>query len=62
MDPDPILDEIRRIREQIAAEFNYDVKAIGADARARDAAGERLIIRGQPRPPVVSNNLPAKTA
>ena len=62
MYPDPILDEIRRIREQIAAEFNYDVKAIGRDARARDAAGDRLVVRREPRPAVKFTSLPAKTA
>ena len=30
--PDPIITEIRNIREQIAAEFNYDLHAMVKDA------------------------------
>jgi hypothetical protein len=51
MSSDPIVDEIRQIREQIAARFNYDVRAIGEDARKRDAASGEKIIRLPPRRP-----------
>lgn len=54
MSPDPIVAEIRRIREEIATGFNYDVRAIGEDARLRDAAGDEKIIRLPPRRPVPS--------
>ena len=41
---DPIVAEIHRIREKLAAEFNYDVKAIFADIRKRQAAsGVKLV-------------------
>ena len=41
---DPIVAEIHRTREKLAAEFNYDVKAIFADLRKRQVAlGTRLI-------------------
>ena len=41
---DPIVAEIHRTREKLAAEFNYDVKAIFADLRKRQAAlGPRLV-------------------
>jgi hypothetical protein len=41
---DPIVAEVHRTREKLAAEFNYDVKAIFADLRKRQASlGARLI-------------------
>jgi hypothetical protein len=47
---DPIVAEVHRIREQLAAEFNYDIDAICADLRKRqEALGSRLI-RLKPRP------------
>lgn len=60
--PDPIVTEIRSIREQIAAEFNYDVEAIVKDAQQRDAAGDRLVVRREPRPALIIASIPAKTA
>ena len=41
---DPIVAEVRRIREELSAEFNFDAPAIFADIRARQAsAGDRLV-------------------
>ncbi len=62
MQPDPVLSEIREIRERLAAKFQYDVVAIGRDARQRDAAGDRLVVRRKPRPAVTLTNRAAKTA
>ena len=49
---DPIVAEVHRIREKLAAEFNYDVKAIFADMRKRQSAlGGRLVpqkVRAEP--------------
>jgi len=53
MSSDQIVAEIHRVREQIAARFGYNIRAIGEDARRRDAAGDREIIRRPPRPPAV---------
>ena len=47
-DTDPILDEIHETRQRIAERFNYDIAAILADARQRQAALGRPIWRGQP--------------
>lgn len=52
MEPDPIVEEIREIRERLAAKFNYDVVAIAKDAQVRDALGDRLVVRRASRPPV----------
>lgn len=41
---DPIVEEVHRTREKLAAEFNFDVKAIFADLRKRQASlGARLV-------------------
>ena len=62
MSTDPVVAEIRGIRERIAAKFDYDVRAIGLDAQQRDAAGDRPVVRREPRPAVKFPKLPAKTA
>ncbi len=50
---DPIVAEVRRVREELAARFNYDVKAIFADIRARQAAlGDRLVTRDTKPEPI----------
>lgn len=62
MFPDPIVAEIRRIREEIAAEFHYDLHAMVKDAQERDASGDRPVVRRQPRPVVVPAVPAAKSA
>jgi hypothetical protein len=43
---DPIVSEVRCIREELAAQFNFDVGAIFEDMRKRQAPlGSRLIRR-----------------
>jgi len=43
---DPIATEVRRIRERLSERFGYDVEAIFADLRKRQAAlGPRLVSR-----------------
>ena len=50
---DPIVAEIHRIRKELAARFNYDVKAIMDDMRAREVAlGSRLVDRSKRSEPV----------
>jgi hypothetical protein len=49
---DPIVAEVHRTREELAAQFDYDVKAIFADLRRRQAAfGSRLVSRIKPAEP-----------
>lgn len=43
--PDPIIAEIRAIRNEHAARFNYDVKAIFKDIQARQKASGRKYVR-----------------
>lgn len=49
MEADPIVAEIRAIRERLAARFNYDIDAMVKDAQQRDAAGDREVVRLPPR-------------
>jgi hypothetical protein len=36
MNDDPIVAEVRRVRDKLAARFNYDIHAIFADLMARE--------------------------
>jgi len=45
---DPVVAEVHRIRETLAAECNFDMTAFFADLRRRQAAlGERLVLPKQ---------------
>jgi hypothetical protein len=59
MSSDPVVAEIRSVREQIAARFGYNIRAIGEDARKRDAADPE-VIRRPPRRPAVTARGKAK--
>ena len=41
---DPIVEEVRKIREELARKFDFDISAIVADARKRqDESGRKVI-------------------
>ena len=41
---DPIVSDVRRVREELSAKFDFDVKAIFADMRNRQLAlGKKLV-------------------
>ena len=46
---DPIVEEIRKYREQYAAKFNYDLAAICKDLRERQATCGREVVSRAPR-------------
>jgi len=52
MPSDPIVAEIRRLRELRAARFDFDIRRIVKDVQDRDAAGDRKVVRLPPRPPI----------
>ena len=52
---DPIVDEVRRVRDAHAAKFNYDLRAIFRDLKAKEAASGRKYVRYEPRRPVVNS-------
>ena len=60
MESDPIVAEIRNLREQRAARFGFDLKAIVEDARRRDASGDREVVERQCRTPVSPAGFPAE--
>ena len=41
---DELVEEVRRARESQAARWNFDLKAILADARKRQAKSERKVV------------------
>lgn len=47
---DPIVEEIRQLRQQYAARFNHDLKAICQDLRERQKKGGRKVVTLPPRP------------
>src|SRR5206468_3006758 len=46
---DPIVAEVRRVREAYAAQFNYDLEAIYRDLKQREKASGRRYVRYPPR-------------
>lgn len=59
---DPIVEEIHQTRRELAARFDFDVKAIFADLRERQASlGNRLVFQKKRTEPegVVSQTRPA---
>lgn len=49
MKPDPIVDEVRKVREAHAAKFKYDLLAICTDLRKKEKASGHLVVSRQPR-------------
>jgi hypothetical protein len=41
---DPIVDEIRKVRDAFAAQFDHDVKAMFADLRKRQKKSGRRVV------------------
>ena len=50
MAKDPIVEEVRRIRDAYAARFNYDLGAIYRDLKERERRGEFCVVYRRPRP------------
>jgi hypothetical protein len=48
---DPIVEEVRRIRQEHAKQFNYDLQAIVDDLRKQQEQSGREYVRFEPRPP-----------
>jgi hypothetical protein len=52
MTEDDVLCEVRAAREAYAQLHNFDVRAMVADLRARDLAGDWKVVRRAPRRPL----------
>jgi hypothetical protein len=48
---DPIVEEVRRVREAYAAKFGFDLKALAEDLRMKQAQSGRKPVTLKPRPP-----------
>ena len=46
---DTIIAELRKIRNEHAAKFNYDLDAIGADLQKREKGGYLKLVNQKPR-------------
>ena len=46
---DPIVGEVRKVREEHAARFNYDLRAIVDDLKKRERDGGRPVVSLQPK-------------
>ena len=47
---DEIVEQVRKVRQQNAAKFNYDLKAIFADARKRQADSGHAVVSFATKP------------
>jgi hypothetical protein len=54
---DPIVDEVRRVRDAHAARFNYDLDAIFQDIKEREKKSGLKFVQGVARQPMPSQAL-----
>ena len=54
MEPDPVVAEVRAIREQLAARLGFRIHDIVKEAQRQDAAGDRKVVRLKPRRPIAA--------
>jgi hypothetical protein len=50
MKDDPIVEEVRRVRDEHAARFNYDLNAIYRDLKEHERTSGRRYVRFEPQP------------
>ena len=60
--PDPIIAEVHAFRDEYAARFNYDVRRMFQDIRARQEASKREYVRYPARHVVEITGNPLKSA
>ena len=54
---DDVLKEVRRIREEYAKKFNYDLWAIHADLKQQEQANRHRLVPAPPRPQAIIEKL-----
>ena len=52
METDPVVAEVRTVREQLAARLGFRLHDIVREAQRQDAAGDRKVVRLPPRRPI----------
>ncbi len=55
---DPIVDEVRKIRDEHAASFNYDLHAIFLDIKKREKESGLIFVNGVARQPASNKDTP----
>jgi hypothetical protein len=50
---DPIVEEVRKVRDEHAKKFKYDLQAIAVDLRKQQKASKRTFVTLPPRKPIV---------
>lgn len=50
MTSDPIIDEVRKAREEVASRFNYDINALFDDLERKQREGDQKTVSFPPRP------------
>lgn len=50
MQTDPIVEEVRRIRQDYARQFNYDLHALAADLRRHEQEHPERVVAFPPKP------------
>ena len=50
---DEIVEETRKVREEYAAQFEFDIPAIVADVKEKEKHGERKLVSRPPKPVAV---------
>ena len=48
---DPIVEEVRRVRQEYARQFNYDLHAIAADLRRQEQEHPERLVSFPSKPP-----------
>jgi hypothetical protein len=59
---DPIVDEVRSVRDAHAARFNYDLDAIFQDIKEREMKSGLVFVQGEARQPVPNQALQPSVA
>ena len=49
---DTIVEETRKVREEYAAQFDYDLEAVYRDLKEKEKQSEREVVSLAPKPPV----------
>jgi hypothetical protein len=57
MTRDPIVEEVREVRQRHAARFNYDAKAIFEDIKRKEQTSRCKIVSYPPKGPVRAKNV-----
>ena len=52
---DPIVAETRKLRDEYAQRFNYDLDATCRDLQQQQARGDRAVVKRSPKRPVDEN-------